>query len=102
MLWVICRELKSNRLADESLRISMWRAGDMCCYEIRSQGSAGELPTAEVVGDGTVVIRHVFCLLLKFVKSGQKPDIPWTSLHARGSEMAWVYSRHCCRCCIGV
>lgn len=59
-----------------------------CCYDVRSQGSVEELPTAEVVGDGNVVTKDMFCLLLQFVKSEQKSDIPWTSLHAKGSGMS--------------
>ena len=67
-----------------------------CSYGAGGQGKElslvrrGDMPTAEVIGDGVGATRNVLCAEFKVVKSGQEPDLTEASLHAMNSGAAGV------------
>ena len=71
----------------------------VCSYDVSGQGmelglvGRGDMPTAEVIGDGVGVTGNVLCPEFEIVECGQEPDLAEASLHARNSGTARVESR---------
>ena len=71
----------------------------VCSYDVSGQGmelglvGRGDMPTAEVIGDGVGATGNVLCAESEIVECGQEPDLAETSLHARNSGTAGVESR---------
>ena len=71
--------LRSNEVSGQGKELGLVRRGDM--------------PAAEVIGDGVGAAGNVLGTEFKIAESGQKPDLPKTSLHARCSGAARVESQ---------
>ena len=53
----------------------------------------GDMPVAEVIGDGVGATGNVLCAEFEIVECRQEPDLAEASLHARNSGTAGVESR---------